>query len=145
MRLFKSLSICLGLLVAACVPVTAANSLELPNNLLEFTPYYWSGVNNQWVQFSYKSGANINTPASLLLDTSQSPTSKYIQGLDSFQSLSFQFRSDIAALDAVAVTRASPSQLRLASSKTPEPSSLLGLLALGAIGIAARITPPNRK
>jgi PEP-CTERM motif len=114
---------------------------ELPNNLLEFTPYYWSAANNQWVQFSYKGGANINTPASLILDTSQSPTSKYIQGLDSFQSLSFQFRSDIAALDAVAITRKSSpqlQQLRLVASKTPEPSSLLGLLALGIMGIAIK-------
>jgi hypothetical protein len=114
---------------------------ELPNKLLKFIPYYWSAANKQWVRFSYKSGANINTPASLILDTSQSPTSKYIKGLDSFQSLSFQFRSDIAALDAVAVTRTSPSQLqqlRLAPSRIPEPSSLLGLSIIGIIGIARK-------
>jgi PEP-CTERM motif len=114
---------------------------ELPNNSLKFIPYYWSTANKQWVQFSYKGGANINTPASLVLDTNQSPTSKYIKGLDSFQSLSFQFRSDIAALDAVAITRKSSSQfqqLRLATSQTPEPSSLLGLLAVAMIGIVLK-------
>ncbi len=114
---------------------------ELPNNLLEFIPYYWSAANKQWVQFSYKGGANINTPASLVLDTSQSPTNKYIKGLDSFQSLGFQFRSDIAALDAVAITRKSSSQfqqLRLAASRTPEPSSLLSLLAMAMIGLVLK-------
>jgi PEP-CTERM motif len=118
---------------------------ELPNNLLEFTPYYWSAANNQWVQFSYKGGANINTPASLILDTSQYPTNKYIQGLDSFQSLGFQFRTDIATVDAVAITRTSPTQLQQLRtiSKTPEPASILGLLALGMIGIAAKTKRAN--
>ncbi len=110
---------------------------ELSNNLLEFIPYYWSAVNNQWVQFSYKGGANINTPASLVLDTTQFPANKYINGLDSFQSLGFQFRSDIATVDAVAVTRI-PNLQRAAASQTPEAASILSLLALGMIGIAAK-------
>jgi hypothetical protein len=112
---------------------------ELPNNLLEFVPYYWSAANNQWVRFSYKGGANINTPASLVIDTSQSPTNKYINGLDSFQSLGFQFRSDIATVDAVAVTRIPISNLqRAAASQTPEPASILGLFTVGMIGIAVK-------
>jgi hypothetical protein len=110
---------------------------ELPNKLLEFTPYYW--LDDRWVQFNYKGGTNVNNPASLVLDTSQFPTDKYIQGLDSFQSLSFQFRTDIAAIDAVAITRKSaPNRLtRMSSSinRTPEQSSLLSLLVIGTTTI----------
>jgi hypothetical protein len=112
---------------------------ELPNKSLKFIPYYRSS--GRWVQFRYKGGANVDNPVSLVLDTNQSPTSKYIQGLDSFQSLSFQFRTDIAAVDSVAITRKPSSQLRqlaFASSTTPEPSSWLAVLGLGAIGFTTK-------
>jgi hypothetical protein len=113
---------------------------KLSDSTLQFIPYYWSATNNQWVQFLYKGGASVNTPVSLVLDTSLSPTNKYIQGLDSFQSLGFQFRTDVPTVDAVAVTRIPNLNAALmAASPTPEPSSLLGLLAAGVLGVVAKI------
>lgn len=107
---------------------------ELPNKSLEFTPYYW--LDDRWVQFNYKGGTNINNPASLVLDTNQFPTNKYVRRLDSFQSLSFQFRTDIAAIDAVAITRKSASarltRIQSTVSRTSEQSSQLSLLGMGA-------------
>jgi hypothetical protein len=127
------------------VPLFASTSIyesfrlqakKISDSVLEFTPYYW--YNNKWTQFNYKGGANINTPAKLTLDTSQSPTNKYIQGLDSFQSLGFQFRSDVPTVDAVAITQIPNVQRSAAANKTPEPASVLGLLAISALGFAVK-------
>jgi hypothetical protein len=127
------------------VPLFASTSIyesfrlqakKISDSVLEFTPYYW--YNNQWTQFNYKDGANVNTPAKLTLDTSQSPTNKYIQGLDSFQSLGFQFRSDVPTVDAVAITQIPNVQKSAAANKTPEPASVLGLLVVSALGFVVK-------
>jgi hypothetical protein len=108
---------------------------KIGNNLLEFTPYYWSNTTNQWLRFASSNAAN-TTPVSMTLDTSQSPVNYYINGLDSFQSFSLLFRGNIPAVDGVAVTLIPNSQSTAA--KTPEPTSLLGLFALSSIALAAK-------
>lgn len=116
---------------------------KLPNNpkVIQAIPFY--RYNNIWNRF-YKDTAK-TLPVALNINTNNF---SYLRNVDYFQSVSWLFRSNVSALDAIAFTRTNLATARttlaleesegdLLMEKVPESNLMLGLL--GAIALKLKL------